>query len=48
MILYLDTAALVKFYVRVPGSTVLRARAAKAGALEASMVAYAETCAASA
>ena len=43
MILYLDTSALVKLYVREPGSTVLRAHAAKAGALATSVVAYAET-----
>ncbi len=42
MILYLDTSALVKLYVREPGSTALRAHAAKAGALATSMVAYAE------
>ncbi len=43
MILYLDTSALVKLYVREPGSTALRAHAAKAGALATSVVAYAET-----
>ncbi len=42
MILYLDTSALVKLYVREPGSTALRAHADKAGALATSMVAYAE------
>ena len=43
MILYLDTSALVKLYVREPGSTALRTHAAKAGALATSVVAYAET-----
>ena len=43
MILYLDTSALVKLYVRERGSTALRAHAAKAGALATSVVAYAET-----
>lgn len=43
MILYLDTSALVKLYVREAGSTALRAHAAKAGALATSVVAYAET-----
>ncbi len=42
MILYLDTSALVKLYVRETGSTALRAHAAKAGALATSVVAYAE------
>ena len=42
MILYVDTSALVKLYVREPGSTALRAHAAKAGALATSVVAYAE------
>ena len=43
MILYLDTSALVKLYVREPGSTAIRTHAAKAGALATSVVAYAET-----
>ncbi len=43
MILYLDISALVKLYVREPGSTVLRAHSAKAGAVATSVVAYAET-----
>lgn len=43
MILYLDTSALVKLYVRESGSTALRTHAAKAGALATSVVAYAET-----
>ena len=43
MILYLDTSALVKLYVREPGSTALRTHTAKAGALATSVVAYAET-----
>ena len=43
MILYLDTSALVKLYVREPGSRALRRHAAKAGALATSVVAYAET-----
>ena len=43
MILYLDTSALVKLYVREAGSTALRTHAAKAGALATSVVAYAET-----
>jgi predicted nucleic acid-binding protein len=43
LILYLDTSALVKLYVREPGSTALRTHAAKAGALATSVVAYAET-----
>ena len=43
MILYLDTSALVKLYVREAGSTALRRHAAKAGALATSVVAYAET-----
>ena len=42
MILYLDTSALVKLYVREPGSTAMRAHAAKAGAMATSVVAYAE------
>lgn len=42
MILYVDTSALVKLYVREPGSAALRAHAAKAGALATSVVAYAE------
>ena len=43
MILYLDTSALVKLYVREAGTTALRSLAAKAGALATSVVAYAET-----
>lgn len=42
MILYLDTSALVKLYVREPGSTALRSHASKAEALATSVVAYAE------
>jgi predicted nucleic acid-binding protein len=42
LILYLDTSALVKLYVRETGSTALRTHAAKAGALATSVVAYAE------
>ena len=42
MILYVDTSALVKLYVREPGSTALRAHAVKAGALATSVVAYPE------
>lgn len=42
MILYLDTSALVKLYVREAGSAALRSHAAKAGALATSVVAYAE------
>jgi predicted nucleic acid-binding protein len=42
LILYLDTSALVKLYVREQGSTALRTHAAKAGALATSVVAYAE------
>ncbi len=42
MILYLDTSALVKLYVRETGSTALRTHAARAGALATSVVAYAE------
>jgi len=42
LILYVDTSALVKLYVREAGSTALRAHAAKAGALATSVVAYAE------
>ncbi len=43
MILYLDTSALVKLYVREAGSIALRTHTAKAGALATSVVAYAET-----
>lgn len=43
MILYLDTSALVKLYVREPGTAAVRAHAAKAEALATSVVAYAET-----
>ena len=42
MILYLDTSALVKLYVREAGSTALRTHAAKADVLATSVVAYAE------
>ena len=42
MILYLDTSAWVKLYVREPGSKELRAYAAKAEALATSAVAYPE------
>lgn len=42
MIVYLDTAAWVKLYVREPGSTELRAAIAGAEALATSVVAYAE------
>lgn len=43
MILYVDTSALVKLYVREAGSTTLRAHAGKADVLATSVVAYAET-----
>lgn len=43
MILYVDTSALVKLYVREAGSTAMRAHAAKADVLATSVVAYAET-----
>lgn len=42
MIVYLDTSAWVKLYVREPGSTELRAAIAEAEALAASVVAYPE------
>lgn len=42
MILYLDTSALVKLYVREAGSVPLRRRIRKAQALATSVVAYAE------
>ena len=42
MILYLDTSAWVKLYVQEPGSKELRARANKAEAMAASVVAYPE------
>ena len=42
MILYLDTSAWVKLYVREAGSKELRAHVAKADALALSVVAYAE------
>ena len=42
MILYLDTSALVKLYVREPGSALLHAFASTADALSTSAVAYAE------
>lgn len=42
MILYLDTSAWVKLYVREPGSSELRAHTAKAEAMAASVVAYPE------
>lgn len=43
MILYLDTSALVKLYVREAGTAALQTHAAKAEALATSSVAYAET-----
>ena len=43
MILYLDTSALVKLYVREAGSAAMQSHAAKAEALATSTVAYAET-----
>ena len=42
MILYFDTAALVKLYVRERGSLVIRRQAGKADAIATSVVAYAE------
>lgn len=42
MILYLDTSALVKLYVRERGSAQTRTQANRARALATSMVAYAE------
>ena len=42
MILYLDTSALVKLYVRERGSAQVRARVGKADAIATSVVAYAE------
>ena len=42
MILYLDTSALVKLYVRERGSAQTRTHAGKARALATSVVAYAE------
>ncbi len=42
MILYLDTSAWVKLYVREPGSKELRAYTAKADAMAASVVAHPE------
>lgn len=42
MILYLDTSAWVKLYVQEPGSKELRAIAAKAEAMAASVAAYPE------
>ena len=42
MILYLDTSAWVKLYVREPGSKELRAYTTKAEAMAASVVAYPE------
>ena len=42
MILYLDTSAWVKLYVREPGSKELRAYAAKAETMATSAVAYPE------
>ena len=42
MILYLDTSAWVKLYVREPGSKELRAHAIKAEAMAVSVVAYPE------
>ena len=42
MILYLDTSAWVKLYVREPGSKELRGHAAKAEAMAVSVVAYPE------
>ena len=43
MILYLDTSALVKLYVRETGTAVMQAHASNAEALATSVVAYAET-----
>jgi predicted nucleic acid-binding protein len=42
LILYVDTSALVKLYVREPGSAAVRTQARRAGALATSVVAYAE------
>lgn len=42
MILYFDTSALVKLYVREGGSLVIRRQAGKADAIATSVVAYAE------
>ena len=42
MILYLDTSALVKLYVRERGSVQVRAQVNKADAIATSVVAYAE------
>jgi len=42
LILYVDTSALVKLYVREPGSATMRTHAKRAGALATSVVAYAE------
>ncbi|MDP2639239.1 MAG: type II toxin-antitoxin system VapC family toxin [Betaproteobacteria bacterium] len=42
MILYFDTSALVKLYVRERGSLVIRRQAGKADAIATSVVAYAE------
>jgi len=42
LILYFDTAALVKLYVRERGSLVIRRQAGKADAIATSVVAYAE------
>lgn len=42
MILYLDTSALVKLYVRERGSAQTRRQAARADAIASSVVAYAE------
>lgn len=43
MILYLDTSALVKLYVRETGSEEVKKRARASAALATSVVAYAET-----
>jgi predicted nucleic acid-binding protein len=42
LILYVDTSALVKLYVREIGSAAVRAQSRRAGALATSVVAYAE------
>jgi len=42
LILYFDTSALVKLYVRERGSLVIRRQAGKADAIATSVVAYAE------
>lgn len=42
MILYFDTSALVKLYVRERGSLLIRRQAGKADAIATSVVAYAE------